>query len=165
MLGHAAIVVASVLWSLSPALISRYRGVVKPVTFTGLRALVALVSVSPILIHQNAGLGVLEPDAILLILLSALIGPGMGDVCFTKSIKILGSSTTAALSYTYIFVAQAIAVTFLRELVRASLVLGAVLAFTGMVLVASSDSTHLRVERCGVAYAVLASISWGSRRR
>lgn len=160
-LGYAAIVVASVLWSLSPALISRYKNLVRPITFTGLRALVALLSVFLVLLRQNAGSGVLEPGALLLIVLSALIGPGVGDVCFTKSIKILGGFTAVVLSYTYIFVAQAIAVTFLGEFMRASLVLGAVLAFAGVVLVAGNDSSHLRVEREGVAYAVLASISWG----
>lgn len=161
MLGYAAIVVASVLWSLSPALISRYKNLVKPITFTGLRALVALLSVFLVLLRQNVGSEVLEPDALLLIVLSALIGPGVGDVCFTKSIKILGGFTAVVLSYTYIFVAQAIAVTFLSEFMRASLVLGAVLAFAGVVLVAGNDSSHLRVEREGVAYAVMASISWG----
>lgn len=160
-LGYAAIVVASVLWSLSPALISRYKNLVKPITFTGLRALVALLSVFLVLLRQNVGSEVLEPDALLLIVLSALIGPGVGDVCFTKSIKILGGFTAVVLSYTYIFVAQAIAVTFLSEFMRASLVLGAVLAFAGVVLVAGNDSSHLRVEREGVAYAVMASISWG----
>ncbi|MEM4830013.1 MAG: DMT family transporter [Zestosphaera sp.] len=160
-LGYVAIVVASVMWSLSPALISRYKSVVRPIIFTGLRALVASLSVFLVLLYQNTDLGVQEPDALFLIVLSALVGPGLGDVCFTKSIKILGGFVAVVLSYTYIFVAQAIAVTFLSEFMKTSLVLGAVLAFTGVVLVAGSDSSHLRVERGGIAYAVLASISWG----
>ncbi|MFN3267821.1 MAG: DMT family transporter [Zestosphaera sp.] len=161
MLGYAAIVIASVLWSLSPAIISRYKGVVRPVTFTGLKALIASSTVFLVLLHQSVSLEIPGPGILFLIILSALIGPGVGDVCFVKSIKILGGFTAVALSYTYIFVAQAIAVTFLNEFMKTSLVLGAVLAFTGVVLVAGSDSSYLRVERLGVAYAVLASISWG----
>lgn len=161
MLGYAAIVIASVLWSLSPALISRYKGVVKPVIFTGLKALVASSTIFLVLLPQNVSLEIPGPDILFLVILSALIGPGVGDVCFVKSIKILGGFTSVVLSYTYIFVAQAIAVTFLNEFMKTSLVLGAVLAFAGVVLVAGSDSSYLRVERVGVAYAVLASISWG----
>ncbi len=161
MLGYVAILIASVLWGLSPAIISRYRGVVRPVTFTGLKALIASLTVFLVLLHQGVSLEIPGPDILFLIILSALIGPGVGDVCFVKSIKILGGFTSVALSYTYIFVAQAIAVTFLKEFMKTSLVCGAVLAFAGVVLVAGSDSSYLRVERVGVAYAVLASISWG----
>ncbi|MEO3994003.1 MAG: DMT family transporter [Desulfurococcaceae archaeon TW002] len=161
MLGYAAIIVASVLWSLSPALISKYRGVVKPITFTGLKALIASLTVFSVLLHQSINLEVLGSGILFLIISSALIGPGVGDICFVKSIKILGGFIAVVLSYTYIFVAQAIAVIFLNEFMKISLVLGAVLAFSGVVLVAGSDSTYLRVDRVGVAYAVLASISWG----
>lgn len=161
MLGYVAIILASVLWSLSPALISRYRSIIRPVVFTGLRALIASLSILVSLINKDVVLEVLDAETILLIISSALIGPGLGDICFTKSIKILGGFIAVVLSYTYIFVAQAIAVVFLSEFMRVSLVLGAVLAFSGVVLVAGSDSSQLIVKREGIAYAVLASISWG----
>lgn len=160
-LGYVAIVVASVLWSLSPALISRYRSVVRPVTFTGLRALTAALSVSLVLFCFGMSSETIELNTLFLIILSALVGPGLGDVCFTKSIKILGGFTAVVLSYTYIFFAQAIAVVFLGESMRLPLVFGALLAFSGVVLVAGSDSSRLRIEREGVTYAVLASVSWG----
>ncbi|MGC8975315.1 MAG: DMT family transporter [Thermoprotei archaeon] len=160
-LGYAAILVASVLWSLSPALISRYRDIVRPVTFTGLRALTAASSVFLVLLCLGVSSEAVELSTLFLIILSALIGPGLGDVCFTKSIKILGGFTAVVLSYTYIFFAQAVAAVFLGESVRLPAVLGATLAFLGVVLVAGSDSSRLRVEREGFAYAMLASVSWG----
>lgn len=166
MLGYALMVIASVLWSLSPAIISRFSKHIRPVTFTGLRALIASATLS-LATFLSGGVRVsgLSTYVLAIAILSAVIGPGVGDVFYTKSIQLVGGFLAVVLGYTYMFVAQAIAVFFLGESMRTGLLIGSFLAFAGVVVAVRGGST---IERRGarswrgVAYALITSVSWGA---
>jgi DME family drug/metabolite transporter len=58
-------------------------------------------------------------------MLSAILGPGIGYASYTRAIQILGGSLAVVVSYTYIFVSQLIAIMFLGEPLRFSVIAGA----------------------------------------
>ncbi|MEM2004746.1 MAG: DMT family transporter [Zestosphaera sp.] len=164
LLGYLLIVIASILWSLSPAIISRFSRRIRPVTFTGLRASIASATLLILFLVRGAGIDSLSYVAIAVVTLSAIIGLGVGDVLYTKSIQALGGFLAVVLGYTYIFIAQAIAVFFLGELAKATLVFGSLLAFVGVVIAVQGGINRerpLNIKARGVAYAVMASVSWG----
>ncbi len=165
MLGYALMIFASLLWSLSPAIISRFGKYIKPVTFTGLRALIASVTLFLVML-LSGGIKVsnLSTYVLLIAILSAVIGPGVGDVFYTKSIQLIGGFLAVVLGYTYMFVAQTIAVFFLGESMTTGLLIGSFLAFTGVVIAVHSGTTinqHRNLCWRGIAYALITSVSWG----
>lgn len=156
--GYALITVA--LWSLNPAIISRYRNSLQPVLFTGLRALLALLP-ALLLCALTGFRAEVEPLSILLFAASALIGPGVGDTAYTKAIQVLGGGRAVVVAYTYIFVAQALSV-FAGEVLRSSVLVGASLAFLGLVISMPRNSVKKEVPLRGFGYAAVASVCWGA---
>ncbi len=165
LLGYALMIFASLLWSLSPAIISRFSKYIKPVTFTGLRALIASVTLFLVsLLSGGVEVSNLSTYVLVIAILSAVIGPGVGDVFYTKSIQLIGGFLAVVLGYTYMFVAQTIAVFFLGESMTAGLLIGSFLAFTGVVVAVHGGTTiNQRRNRYwkGIAYALITSVSWG----
>jgi DME family drug/metabolite transporter len=90
-----------------------------------------------------------------------LLGPGIGDACYTKAIQRVGGSLAVVLSYIYIFIAQFMAVAFLGEFMSISLIIGSVLAFVGIVVAVSSNNFG-RVDIQGIIYSLIAALSWSS---
>jgi DME family drug/metabolite transporter len=156
--GYALI--TALLWSLNPAFISRYRNSLQPILFTGLRALLALLPavVFCLLAGFNAEV---TSYSLALFVVSALIGPGVGDAAYTKAIQILGGGRAVVVAYTYIFVAQALSV-IAGEALKPGTVVGAVLAFLGLFISTPRNSGGSRASLRGFGYAATASVCWGT---
>ena len=152
--------ITATMWSLNPAFISRYKNSLQPVLFTGLRALLALLPALSLSIFTGLKAEV-TPLSTLLFVTSALIGPGLGDTAYTKAIQVLGGGRAVVVAYTYIFVAQALSV-LAGEVLRPGVVLGAVLAFLGIVVSAPKNSEYVSVSLRGFSYAAAASLCWGA---
>jgi len=165
MIGIICVVIASLLWSLNPAVIQRYRYVVRPTLFTGLRGLFAFLGLLPIvLIFSHNMFSSMSVKAILFIIASAVLGPGIGDTAYAISIKLVGGSLAVVISYTYIFVAQLLAVVFLGERFTWFIAIGSALAFIGIVLALyrnTDSSTSKSSIAIGILYAAISSITWG----
>ena len=162
MLGVVAAMAASLLWSLNPAVISRYGRSIKPVSFTGVRALIALL---PLLIFLPPRLAGLSVGLIgwLIVVSSGVIGPGLGDSLYTYSIKTIGGSLAVVISYTYIFFTQLFSHLLAGENPGLTTLVGAVIAFTGIAVGVGGargdvDSRSLIL---GSASALGAGVSWG----
>lgn len=162
MLGYAAIVVASIMWSLNPAVVSRFRAFIKPVTYTALRAVIAALSLAPVALLNGAEIQSGSPRAIAVILLSAVIGPGLGDALYTRSIQLTGGSIAVLVSYTYIFIAQAVAALAIGEPFEYTTMIGSAIAFAGIAVavVMGGEAVKLGSSR-GIAYAAAAAALWG----
>uniref|UniRef100_A0A7C5TIE0 EamA family transporter n=1 Tax=Ignisphaera aggregans TaxID=334771 RepID=A0A7C5TIE0_9CREN len=115
MIGYIAIAIASTIWSLNPALISRFKKYVKPITFTAMRAIMASIFLFPMVFLNRIELPYSQPIVIAVIAASAILGPGIGDAAYTKAIQIIGGSLAVVVSYTYMFIAQVIAATLFNE--------------------------------------------------
>jgi len=159
--GYALI--TALLWSLNPAFISRYRNSLQPILFTGLRALLALLPA--VVFCSLAGFNAeVTSYSLALFVVSALIGPGVGDAAYTKAIQILGGGRAVVVAYTYIFVAQALSV-IAGEALKPGTVVGAVLAFLRLFISTPRNSGESRASLRGFGYAATASACWGNGNR
>jgi DME family drug/metabolite transporter len=155
--GLLAALGASTVWSLNPAIISRFSRDVKPVVFAGLRALVASMPLLVFLrnIHVDSDIG------LLVAITSALLGPGLGDALYAQAIKILGGSLAVVVGYTYIFVASALSALFLGEKWGLTVIMGSILAFTGVIVGAGLTNRRTPLKLRGIIFALGAAVSWG----
>ncbi len=161
MLGYAAIAVASVMWSLGPAIVSRFRESIKPVTFTAAQSAFALLLLLPAALLSGIAVRDASLYAVLVVYLSAVAGPGLGNALYTRSIQLVGGSVAVPVSYTYIFVAQALAFLTLGEPLRYSVVLGSASAFLGVVVTVLGEGGRVRPDPRGIACAAAAALLWG----
>ena len=160
MIGYIAIAIASTIWSLNPALISRFKKYVKPITFTAMRAIMASIFLFPMVFLNRIELPYSQPIVIAVIAASAILGPGIGDAAYTKAIQIIGGSLAVVVSYTYMFIAQIIAAMLFNEKITTFLVIGTVIAFMGVVI-ATLENSRGSFKWIGITYALITSISWG----
>jgi drug/metabolite transporter (DMT)-like permease len=74
-------VITAVLWSFNPAVISRYAKNAPPSFFTSIRGLLAALFIG-LIIFTNGGFsyGNLPPAVLVLIVVSGILGPGLGDI-------------------------------------------------------------------------------------
>ncbi|MEM2021142.1 MAG: DMT family transporter [Zestosphaera sp.] len=159
MLGYWYAIGTAVMWSFNPAFISRYKESLHPIFFTGLRALMAFIPA--VLLSYLVGFkAVFTPLSISLFVFSALIGPGVGDAAYTRAIQLLGGGKAVVISYTYIFIAQALSALF-EEVVGPGILVGALLAFLGLLVSMPQDTGSSRTSLRGLGYGALASLSWG----
>ncbi|MEO3994009.1 MAG: DMT family transporter [Desulfurococcaceae archaeon TW002] len=159
LLGFGYALITAALWSLNPAFISRYRGSLQPILFTGLRALLALLPALLLCVFVGFNAEI-SPLTILLFTASALIGPGIGDAAYTKAIQIIGGGRAVVVAYTYIFVAQALSI-LVGEVLKLGVVVGAFLAFLGLIISAPKNSGGSEISLRGFGYAAAASLCWG----
>ena len=162
-IAFSAILLAATVWSLTPVLIRMGAGNTSAIAFNGLRAFSALTLLIPLSLVVNGGVYVdLTPLALMVIILSALIGLVVGDVAYVKAIQLAGVSKAVIIGYTYIFVSQALAFVLLNESIGIGIVIGSVLAIIGVFLVVGGvqQFEHVRELR-GVLAAIVSSLAWG----
>ncbi len=155
-------ILASTIWSLEPAVVSRFRANIKPITYTLLRAIAALSVLLPSSYLLGVRFEAPGPQCLLITFVSAMLGPGLGDTSYAKAIQLIGGSPAVILSYTYIFVAQALAVFFLGELMKITLVLGSTMAFLGIIIATRGRELRKGVTFSGIVYSSVASLSWAT---
>lgn len=159
-IGYTSIVTASLIWSLTPALVSRFRDLIRPLSFTSLRAAFGALTLLPIVVLGGATVEGLPTTAAYLIAVSGFLGPGLGDACYVKAIQVLGGSLAVIVSYTYIFIAQAMSVVFLGESLRPTLAVGSSLAFLGVLIATLVRDSNIRLGFNGILYSLVAATSW-----
>jgi len=155
--GIVTAIAATIMWSLNPAIISRFSRDIKPLVFAGLKALIGslplLLFLGNIHVDQEVGL--------LVAIISALLGPGLGDALYAQAIRFLGGSLAVVISYTYIFIATGLSIFFLGERGGLTVFIGTVLAFTGVVIGAGLTNRKTTLKSKGIIYSAGAALCWG----
>lgn len=95
-------------------------------------------------------------STLLVVLSSAISGPGLGDYFYFKAISHSGVAVAVTIGYTYIFTTQFFSALMGVEPVRSSALLGALLAFLGVVITLGG-----RPRGPGVLYGFITSLLWG----
>lgn len=155
-------VIAGVIWSTNPAIIHRFARRAPPALFTAIRAIMA-VSFIGLLVALNGGIHLNDYSStiIFLLLFSGALGPGIGDIAYTRSIQILGGSLAVVISYTYIFFAQFFSAFIFGEKVTYITVIGGLLAFAGIVIASTNNSSGNSISKNGLIYGFIAALCWG----
>jgi len=159
----SAVLLAAIVWSLTPVLIKIGASNVSAIAFNGLRAFSALTLLLPLSLVVNGGVYVdPTPSALIVIVLSALVGLVVGDVAYVKAIQLAGVSKAVIIGYTYIFVSQILAFILLNEGVGIGTVMGSILAIIGIVLVVGGTQEFgYSHELRGLLAAGISSLAWG----
>lgn len=159
----SAVLLAAIVWSLTPVLIKIGASNVSAIAFNGLRAFSALTLLLPLSLVVNGGVYVdPTPSALIVIVLSALVGLVVGDVAYVKAIQLAGVSKAVIIGYTYIFVSQVLAFILLNEGVGIGTVMGSILAIIGIVLVVGgTQGFGYSHELRGLLAAGVSSLAWG----
>ncbi len=130
-IGISAALTASMIWSLAPGLISRYGGKTKSTVLNTLRAYYAslILLIYILLTLSNRWL---SSEGILVIIISAIFGPLLGDTLYIKSIKRIGGGNAISISYTYIFFAQLYSFIIFNEEISLSMIIGTFISLLGI---------------------------------
>jgi DME family drug/metabolite transporter len=154
-------VIAAVLWSFNPAVISRYAKNAPPSFFTSIRGLLAALFIG-LIIFINGGFsyGKLPPAVLVLIVVSGILGPGLGDIAYTRSIQLIGGSLSIIIGYLYIFLAQLFSLLLFGEELGITGVLGGLVAFMGIV-VATYGYRGVSRDLRGILLAFASAVLWG----
>jgi DME family drug/metabolite transporter len=154
-------VIAAVLWSFNPAVISRYAKNAPPSFFTSIRGLLAALFIGLIIV-TNSGFSYdkLPPVILVLIVVSGILGPGLGDIAYTRSIQLIGGSLSIIIGYLYIFLAQLFSLLLFGEELSITGVLGGLVAFMGIVVATYGYRGGSRDLR-GILLAFASAVLWG----
>ncbi len=157
--GVVLALLASVLWSLNPPIIKKFGYGISSIALNAMRAFMAMLFLAIIVIVYGFNV-VFTPIGALFILGSALIGPGIGDIMYIKSIRAVGAGRAITIGYTYVFIAQVLAVVFLGEKITMGLVIGSLLALCGIYF-AYLEGNDSEVSYRNLSMALIPVIAWG----
>jgi drug/metabolite transporter (DMT)-like permease len=96
-------------------------------------------------------------------LIAGTIAPGLSQVFFVRAVREAGAARTSVLMGTAPLVAVAIALVFLREPVRAPLLVGAALIVAGGIALARERVRPEDFRRLGVLFAITATVLFAIR--
>lgn len=164
MISHEVIlpISAAIIWSTNPPIIYRFARDTSPSVFTFIRSLMALIFLTLFIVFTGgASTQYLAPITIFYMVLSGILGPGLGDMAYTKAIQLMGGPLAITISYSYIFFAQVFASVFFDEQLTALTITGGVLSFIGISLAVSGNNNNSRNSKIGLVYSILAAVLWG----
>lgn len=153
---------ASIIWSANPAFIYRFARDVSPYYFTAIRAFLAFIFLATLVftigsLHFES----LTTSILVLMVLSAVLGPGLGDITYTRAIQLIGGPLAITIGYAYIFFAQLFAVLFFNEKITFMTITGSIVAFAGIYIAVSKSNDSRPVTKKGIMYSLSSAILWG----
>ncbi len=163
-LGMLMSVGAAVAWAVTPALIKvglKYLN--DPVLFTGIRFVTSLALFTPVILLLGFSGDVFRPVIALMIVVSAVLGPGLGDIAYAYAIRELGTGLAVLISYQYILVAQLSAIALLGERKNIMVLTLTPIALFGVYLAVRDEGKRQggRLSRAGVLFGAAAAVFWG----
>lgn len=151
----------AICWALSPIFYSRGLRQLSPVVGNVLRALPATIIT---FISTTLFLGLdktfnLSMNAYIILLLSGVIGLGLGDLLYLLSIKRIGPSHSITITSTYPLITIVISFLFLGEHIELSVLAGTVFVVLGITIISRKDNEK-KVDMIGIGVATLAALLW-----
>ncbi len=165
-LGVVAALTASLIWGIAPAIIrlgvrEESSSTSSAVVFNTIRVMVAIPTTLAIMLMLGEPLE--YPATVtgwLAVFAAGTIGPGIGDVAYIYAIHEIGGGRAVTIGYTYILVSQFLAILLLGEEYTLNLMVGSLLAITGIWLVAAEAREKAYSAR-GVVASCISAIAWG----
>ncbi len=157
-LGVISALTAGSIWSLSPGLISRLGRGYPSKAINAARSLwgvLFLVFIIPL----TGSSYIIDYNGVIVVYVSAVFGPLLGDLLYIKAIKRIGGGNAVSIGYFYIFFAQLFSAIAYGEVITIRLIIGTFTAIYGIHLVYSGEKTSYT--KTGFIYAIGAALSWG----
>jgi len=157
-IGEAFALLAPILWGIAVILFKKSGEKVRPVALNLFKNTLAFVLIIPTmpLVGETIIRQVPTNDYFLLIA-SGILGIGLSDTLFFKSLNLLGASRSAIIGCSYSPLVITLAVIFLGEQFTAFQVIGLAL-ITSAVIYTASDKSHHDIPRKDLIYGVLLGV-------
>jgi len=156
--GVASALIADTIWGLAPGIISRY-GRDKPFYIVNYARSMYAVLLLALIVGFSRLYPVVPLVGLAVIAISAFFGPLLGDLLYIISIQKIGGGNAVSIGYLYIFFAQLFSAILYHEELTPRLLLGTIIALTGIYLIYSGEK-HV-VTKTGIIAALGAALSWG----
>jgi DME family drug/metabolite transporter len=167
MIGEFAALGAAVTWAVAPILYKKALSGVSPVSANIVRCASNAVVLLLILVASGlAGvLARLPLSVVAVVVVSGLVGLGLGDTLYMYGLKSIGVSRAVPLAASYPLFSLIWAVLFLQQAVTVSALTGTIVILLGIWLLSrekvdSALNVHGRLELTGVAVCLLTAVLW-----
>lgn len=165
-LGELAALTTACLWAISSVIYGRIGQRIPPLELNILKGAIAIALLVCTLLLQNSIFTTVTPTTFGLLLLSGVLGIGVGDTAFFFALNYLGARRALLMETLSPPLAAILALVFLQEQLRFSAWCGILLTILGVAWVItervhnfSESSTHIRR---GVGFGILAAIALAS---
>ncbi len=159
LLGLSCVFTSSIIWGVSPALISRYGEKVSETAFTAVRSLFGVTGLIFVFFFIQFTSTSISLNGLVIVFISAILGPLIGPIMYIKTIKLIGGGNAVTISYLYIFFAQIFSTIFTGEKPLLYLYIGSMIALLGIYYVYVGEQRV--VSGKGLIYGLITALSWG----
>lgn len=156
--GELAALSAAFLWAIASVVYSRLGRQIPPLELNLFKGLIAIAFLVFTLLLQGQLLPEINPTALTLLLLSGVLGIGLGDTAYFAAINCLGARRTLILETLAPPLTAVLALVFLQEQLTAVAWCGILLTILGVVWVVTERVPNSTPES---KYLTLRGISWG----
>ncbi len=167
MLGEFAALGAAITWAVAPIMYKKALSGVSPISANIMRC-VSNAAFLVLILFATGLAGVLanlSTGVVVVVVVSGLVGLGLGDTFYMYALKSIGVARAVPLATSYPLFSLVWATFFLGQTVTVSAVTGTVVILLGIWLLSREKSAdkfrvHGKFELTGVAVSLLAALSW-----
>ena len=163
MLGEALAIVTALTWTCATVLSAEALKKVDPIRSNAPKSFFSAALMLPIAFTAGeiSSLSDVSIQALLLVIVAAIIGFGIGDTLLFQSIIIVGVSRAYTITYTYPLLTMISAVVFLSEPFRLTTLIGTALMVLSVVsLLSEKDDSNGKSSSRGLLMAFGTAITW-----
>ncbi|MEW5859354.1 MAG: DMT family transporter [Cyanobacteriota bacterium] len=162
--GEVAALSAAFLWAIASVVYSRLGRQIPPLELNLFKGIIAIAFLALTLLLQGQLLPEINPTALTLLVLSGVLGIGLGDTAYFAAINYLGARRTLILETLAPPLTAVLALVFLQEQLTAAAWCGILLTILGVVWVvtervpnSTTESKHLTLR--GISWGLLAAVA------
>ena len=163
MWGEILAVATSLMWAASTVLSAEALKKVDPIRSNTIKTLSSALLMFPIAFAAGEmnNLSEVSLYGLFLVIAAALVGFGIGDTLFLKSMTLIGVSRAYTSAYTYPLFTMIIAVTFLQEPFSLEALIGTILIVSSVILILTDSDGHQGEKNLkGFLMALGTSLTW-----
>jgi drug/metabolite transporter (DMT)-like permease len=161
--GEIAALVAAILWCISSLVYGRVGATIPPLHLNLIKGIVAIAFLLVTIAVTGDFFPVLPPIPFCLLLLSGIVGIGLGDTAFLAAINSMGARRVLLMETLAPPITAVLALIFLQERLNISAWCGVLLTILGIAWVISERTVEmnggLAPEWRGIAFALLAAVA------
>ena len=163
MIGETLAVIAAIFWAASTVVAAKVLRNMDPLSTNAFRSLFAAITMLIYAFFSGEIQEIFYVDfyGLIVVILAALIGFGIGDSFLYKSITLVGVSRSYIFVHTYPFFTMIFAILFLEEMFYPKYLLGTIIIFLGIIIVVTEIKYESKAKNyLGFLTALAASIAW-----
>ena len=160
-IGESAALAAALLWALSSVVYSRLGLKIPPLQLNLYKGIIAIAFILVTLLIQGAAFANLSAFTVILLILSGIVGIGLGDTAYFSALNSLGARRTLLLETSSPPMGAFLALVFIGEQLSIGAWCGILLTVLGIAWVISerNPTNNISVSRKGIIWGLLAAIA------